>query len=179
MAAACSQQSDVILPMNWYCVLTKPQREKQAVEQLCMLPGVEVYFPRIRIRKTIRRVRRQVIEPLFPRYLFCRFDLTSNFRAVRYAHDVIDLVRFGSDPALVSDLLITELKSWVGEGDLIEAKPMFSSGDRVLIADGPMQGLQAVIQEAHSDRERVAVLLSILGCEVRLTIARNLLAKTA
>jgi len=179
MAAAWANEIDPLNPFNWYCVHTKPQREKQAAEQLSTLPEVEVYFPRIRIQKTIRRVRKQVTEPLFPRYLFCRFDIGSNYRAVRYSHDVIGLVSFGAQPAIVGDDLIEDLQSWVSENSLAAAKPQFSSGDVVQIASGPMQGLQAVILEGRSDSERVAVLLSILGSEARVTIDRRLLAKTA
>ena len=166
-------------PLNWYCVHTRPQREKQVVEQLAKLSSVEVYFPRLQLQKTIRRVRRQVIEPLFPRYLFCRFDIAFSYRAVRYAHDVIDLVSFGPQPAVVADQLIRDMRSWVGEENLLTAKPVFSPGDRVQIANGPMQGLQAVVLEGHSDSERVAVLLSILGSDARMTIDRSQLAKTA
>jgi len=164
--------------MNWYCVHTKSQREKHAAEQLCTLLGFEVYFPQIRLQRKIRRVRREVTEPLFPRYLFCRFDLSYHYRAVRYAHDVVDLVSFGQSPAVVTDQLIYDLKIWASEGSLATTtEPMFASGDRVQIADGPMQGLQAVILEGRSDSERVAVLLSILGCDARLNIDRCLLAK--
>jgi len=177
MAAAWTNSSDTDCTMNWYCVHTKPQREKQAVEQLSSLLGFETYFPRLRFHKTIRRVRRQITEPLFPRYLFCRFDLANHFRAVRYAHDVANLVCFGEEPAVVSDELIDNLKSWANEDGFVAAEPMFSAGDRVQIAVGPMQGLHAVILEARSDSERVAVLLSILGCDARLTIDRGLLAK--
>jgi transcriptional antiterminator RfaH len=177
MAAAWSQPMNAAYPLNWYCVHTKPQREKQAVEQLSSLLGFEVYFPRIRLQKTIRRVRRQVTEPLFPRYLFCRFDLASNYRAVRYAHDVVNLVSFGEEPAVVANQLIDDLKSWANEESLVTGKPLFSLGDRVQIAAGPMQGLYAVILEARSDSERVALLLSILGSDARLTIDRCQLAK--
>lgn len=179
MAVACAQPIETLNPLNWYCVHTKPQREKQAAEQLSTLSNVEVYFPRIRIQKTIRRVRKQVTEPLFPRYLFCRFDLSSNYRAVRYAHEVINLVSFGLQPAVVSETLIHDLQSWVSENSLTLTKSQFTSGDTVQIASGPMQGLQAVILEGRGDQERVAVLLNILGSEARLTIDRRLLAKTA
>jgi len=166
-------------PMNWYCVHTKPQREKHAVEQLGNQLGFEVFCPDLRITKTIRRVKRLVIEPLFPRYLFCRFDLGLNFRAVRYAHDVVNLVSFGAQPVVVADQLIQDLKFWVSKEGTLKTQPFLSSGDRVQIIDGPMQGLQAVILEGRSDCERVAVLLSILGNEARLMIDRDLLAKTA
>lgn len=163
--------------MNWYCILTKPQREKQVAEQLGAFLGFEVYFPQIQLQRRIRRVRRLVTEPLFPRYLFCRFDLACNYRAVRYAHDVVDLVSFGPQPAVVDDLLIDDLKSWANKDRFSAARSAFSSGERVQISSGPMQGLQAVILEEYSDNERVAVLLSILGCDARLTIDRSQLAK--
>ena len=178
MAAAWPKSVDTpVAPLNWYCIHTKPLRERQAVEQLCTYLGFEVYFPRVRLQKTIRRVRRQVTEPLFPRYLFCRFDFASNYRAVRYAHDVVNLVSFGDEPTVVTNQLICELRSWADEDGLVIAEQAFSCGDRVQIAVGPMQGLQAVILEARSDCERVAVLLSILGCDARLTIDRSQLVR--
>jgi len=177
MAAALTRSMGSDGPMNWYCIHTRPQREKQVVEQLSARLGLEVYFPLIRFQKTIRRVRRQVSEPLFPRYLFCRFEIASNYRAVRYARDVVNLVSFGDEPAVVAAPLIDDLKSWASVDSWVTAEPMFSSGECVWIADGPMQGLQAVILEARNDSERVAVLLSILGCNARLSINRSQLAK--
>lgn len=163
--------------MNWYCIHTKPQRERNAVEQLGSVFGVEVYFPRVNVLKTIRRVRRKVTEPLFPRYIFCRFDIGSSYRAVRYAHDVVNLVSFGEKPAVVDDQLIDDLKVWACEDRILTSEPRLAAGDLVQIAAGPMQGLQAVILEARNDTERVAVLLSILGNYARLTINRQQLAK--
>jgi transcriptional antiterminator RfaH len=163
--------------MNWYCVHTKPQREQIAADQLSTSLGLEVYLPTIRLHKTIRRVRRQVVEPLFPRYFFSRFNLATDFRAVRYAHDVIDIVSFGAQPALVDDQLVEQIRAWSSTHVVQKNADDLSSGDHVQITFGPMQGLHAVILDSHNDRERVAVLLSILGRDTRVTIDRSLLAK--
>jgi transcriptional antiterminator RfaH len=134
---------------------------------------LETYFPRLRRQKTIRRVRRIVTSPLFPRYLFCRFDPSLHYRAVRYSPDVIDVVSFGERPALVDDAIITGLKSWAGEAvDVITVQPGLRPGDLVEITDGPMRGLEAVILHERSDRDRVAVLLSILECSAQVLISR-------
>lgn len=163
--------------MNWYCIHTKPNREPQAVDQLSAYLGLQTFFPRIRRSKIYRRKLRDLEEPLFPRYLFCRCDLNRDYRAVRYARDVIDVLSFGSRPTVVSDTLIEEMKLWTGPSEVIVATPMFAPGDRVEITDGPMRGFQAVIMQRHTDGERVAVLLSILGREAQLTINRCQLAK--
>lgn len=166
--------------MNWYCLHTKPQKEALTSEQLSEGLGLEVYFPCIRRRKLVRRVRRDVIGALFPQYLFCRFDLTTHFRAVRYARDVIDVLSFGAEPAVVSDELIDDLKVWATQAP--EAKgtrSAYSSGDRVHVAKGPMRGLEAIILEQSDDRDRVSVLLSILGCGAKLRIDCDQLDRTS
>src|SRR3954464_6652979 len=101
--------------MNWYCVHTKPQKEAQVATYCCDTLKLETYFPRLRQFRTIRRVRKLVTRPLFPRYLFCRFDASLSYRSVRYAPDVLDLVRSGSQPAVVSESLIGELRQWAGD----------------------------------------------------------------
>ena len=165
--------------MNWYCVHTKPRKEQQVFAYLQERLAQETYFPRLKQQKTIRRVRRLVTGPLFPRYLFTRFDLSSDYRAVRYAPDVLDVVSAGGHPAIVSDKLIDELKSWAGEAvDLITLQPDFRPGDHVEITDGPMRGLPAVILHIKNDSDRVAVLLSILECGAQMIINRSQLARS-
>ena len=44
------------------------------------------------------------------------------------------------------------------------------------VIDGPMRGLEAVILHDRSDRDRVAVLLSILECGAQMMISRSQLA---
>ena len=164
--------------MNWYCVHTRPQKEVRACAHLAQTLGLETYFPRLRRQRTIRRVRRIVTAPLFPRYFFSRFDLGQRYRAVKYAPDVIDIVSFGDVPAIVDESLIDGLKGWAGEtGDIIDTASALRSGDRVQITDGPMRGLEAVIQNDMNGRERVAVILSILERNVQLTISRWQLTK--
>jgi transcriptional antiterminator RfaH len=164
--------------MEWYCVHTRPQKEGRAATRLREVLGLETYFPRLRRRRTIRRVRRIVTGPLFPRYLFCRFDFSTQYRAVRYAQDVIDVVSFGHLPAVVDDALIEELKAWAGESiDVITLQACFRPGDRVEITDGPFRGLQAVIENEMNGRERVAIILSILERDVQTTISRWQIAR--
>jgi len=166
--------------MNWFCVHTRPQKEEAAVTYLEHSLELETYFPKLRRQRTIRRVRRVVTTPLFPRYLFCRFDPALRYRAVRYAPDVIDVVSFGDSPTIVNDAVIAELKGWAGqELDVITIQPGFQPGDLVEITDGPMRGLQAVILHDRSDRDRVTVLLSILECGAQMMISRSQLARAS
>lgn len=160
--------------LNWYCVHTKPKREEQVAAYCRETLGLETYFPRLREHRTIRRVRRLVTAPLFPRYLFCRFNPAASYRAVRYAPDALDVVHQGAHPAAVAETLIAELRAWAGDAvDIVTLRPPLRPGDSVEIVAGPMRGLSATIVQCQDDRDRVAILLSILTSEAQVTIRRE------
>lgn len=164
--------------VNWYCLHTKPKREAAVAEYCATSLGLETYLPRLQQHRTIRRVRRLVTSPLFPRYLFCRLDLGTHYRAVRYAPDALDLVHLGSGPAAVPDPLIGDLRTWAGgDGDLLRLPSPLRPGDSVEITDGPMRGLSAVILRAEDEKDRVAILLSALQSGIPATISRTQLRK--
>lgn len=166
--------------MNWYCLHTRPRKESQVAAYCRSQLALEAYLPQLREYRTIRRVRRVVVAPLFPRYVFCRFNAGRCFRSVRYAPDVIDVVQFGGKPAIVADPLITDLKAWAGEiMDVTAARSDFRVGDTVRIAAGPLCGLSAVILHAENDCARVEILLSLLRHDARLAIHRDQLAPLA
>ncbi len=159
--------------MNWYCLHTRPLKEAH-VESYCRGSlGLETYFPRIKQHRTIRRVRRVVVSPLFPRYLFVRFDPALSYRAARYCPEVINIVHNGDAPAIVEDALIHDLKGWVDtELDKLSLRPALRPGDSVQIVGGPMQGVSAVILRASDEQDRVTILLSILQHGAQLTLSR-------
>jgi len=168
----------MILPaqyaMHWYCIHTRPKKEEMVADYCRNMLGLETYYPKLREYKTVRRVRSLVTSPLFPRYLFCKFDASSSYRSVRYAPDAVDVVHSGRTPALVSPTLIDELKCWAGEGiDIVTLRPTLRVGDQVEIIDGPMRGLSAVILQSSEDRDRVAILLSILECGAQMMVSRS------
>jgi len=81
--------------VQWYLVHSKPQQESLAVLNLQWL-GVEAFCPTLRQFKKIRRRKETVISPLFPGYLFSRFDLATEFCRVNYAIGIKNVVTFGS-----------------------------------------------------------------------------------
>ena len=178
MAAAClfknaTPSSDPLNLVNWYCLHTKPLKESHVAAFCNERLGLETYFPRLRQQRTIRRQKKTVTGPLFPRYLFCRFDASLSFRAVRYAPEVATIVATGTRPAIVEDSLIAGLRNWANEGDsgdIITFKPTIQLGDAVQVVAGPMQGLSGVIMSECNERSRVKILLSFLQHGAHLSV---------
>jgi transcriptional antiterminator RfaH len=154
--------------MNWYVIRTKPQQERVAAFHLAQLP-VETYLPLLKHMKRIRHIEKLVLEPLFPRYLFAKFDIKPGYRAVSFSKGVHKIVEFGSKPAEVSDALIDGIKSRMSDGYIALEKERFKQGQVVQIAGGPLSGLEAVFVKELKDQDRVLLLLRMLGQHAKLT----------
>src|ERR1043165_1914121 len=72
----------------WFCVRTHLKNEHSAAAHLCLIPGVEVFNPRIRLLRSTRRGRVWFTESLFPNYVFARFDLESHLDKVMHTPSV-------------------------------------------------------------------------------------------
>lgn len=155
--------------MNWYVVHTQPHQETLSESSLQRL-GIETLFPRLKQRKIIRRVARTITAPLFPGYLFARFNLDTNYRAVNYARGVKRIVTFGSVPATLDDSIIESIKARLQEDGTALRGPAFAPGQTVRIQGGAFKGLEAVFERELNDHQRAMVLLQMLSGHTRLIV---------
>jgi len=162
--------------MHWYAIHAKPRHESVALSSL-QREKVETFFPQLRRKQTIRRVRKWVTRPLFPGYFFARFDVNLAGRLVRYANGVINVVSFGGKPAMVEDTIIETIRSHA-EADVVTVQPKpFQPGELVEIQTGPFRGLQGIFEREMSDRDRVVILLDALAKGTRFQVSREQLEK--
>ena len=155
--------------MKWYVISTKPYQENHAAMNLETV-GVTAFCPKIKQKKTLQGRELSVIAPLFPGYLFARFDIQSQYRAVTYARGVRKLVSFGSMPAMVDDIVVDSIKMRMSDGCLVLPQPSFEHGQVVKIQSGPLQGLEAVFERQMSDQQRAVLLLKALAYQMRLVV---------
>jgi transcriptional antiterminator RfaH len=108
---------------------------------------------------------------LFPRYVFVLVDrATQRWRAIGSTFGVAHLVCHGDKPAIVPDKVIAELQEREDSQGLVNLdSPMFTPGAKVRVRSGAF-GDSLGLCEGMTDRERVAVLLDLLGRKVRVVM---------
>jgi len=159
---------------NWSVVFTKPRQERVARENLAH-QAFKTYLPMLQQAKRRRGRWVDVIEPLFPRYLFVALDFgVQDISPIRSTLGVIDLVRFGLLPAIVPDGIVESLMAAEDPASALHltGAGRFHKGDRVTIAAGPFSGVEAIFEES-TGKGRVSVLLDLLGRANRIEIDRN------
>jgi transcriptional antiterminator RfaH len=170
---------DKPLAENWYVIHTKPRQEHRALSNL-QQQGYHCYLPMIAIEKLSRERLHLIEEPLFPRYLFISLDASrygQNWSPIRSTWGVSGLVSFGGEPAKINSELIDLLRQQE-QGLSEDPQRLFSTGESLLVAEGPFAGLQAIYQMA-SGENRAMVLIELMGKSAQMQIAPAALRKAS
>ncbi len=156
---------------RWYVVQTQPHAEAKAMAHLGR-QGFGTYLPRYLKRRRHARKTENVAAPLFPRYLFVAVDMeTQRWRSIQSTFGVSRLVCNGDEPAPVPPAVLTALQEREDAAGFVtlEQRPQFAPGEKVRVVDGIFAESLGLF-EGMADRERVAILLDLLGRKVRILL---------
>ncbi len=157
---------------HWYVVHTQPHGEERAQLNL-ERQGFDVYLPKyLRHRRHARRTE-HVRRPLFPRYLFVRFDPErAQWRSINGTFGVAYLISHGDEPIAVPDKIVDAMQARHNDDDLVvlHSPDSFQPGQKLEIVDGPFAWRTGLFQRLD-DNERVVLLLDLLGRPVSVTVS--------
>lgn len=161
----------------WYVIQTHVNAETKAARNL-ERQGFSIYLPRYLKRRSHARKVETVPAPLFPRYMFVWIDIeTQRWRSVQSTFGVSQLVLNGSDPAPLAPQVISCLKAREDDGGYVQLdrRPSIALGAKVRVLTGVFAENLGLF-DGMADRDRVAVLLDLLGRKVRVTLDAGMVA---
>jgi transcriptional antiterminator RfaH len=147
----------------WYCLRSHPKHERIAAAHVRLLENVKAFCPQIRFKRATRRGVVWVTEAMFPGYLFACFEFAKMHLQVRYAPGVSAIVRFAEQYPTIEEESLAQLWGHMGAAEVTELSYSLSEGDQVQIVGGAFVGLEAVVTQVLSTKERVKVLMDFLG----------------
>lgn len=158
----------------WYGVRTKSNQEKVAASVL-EAKGFEHYLPMYRTR---RRWSDRIVEtslPLFPGYVFCRFEPGQKLQVLN-TPGVASIVSFGGIPAPVNDAEIATIQSLVQSGRAVEPHPYLKEGQAVRVVRGPLEGAEGILVKKRDDW-RMIVSIALLQRSIAVEVDRECLGE--
>jgi len=155
---------------RWYVVQTQPNAEKKAAAHL-ERQGFVTYLPRYLKKRRHARRTETISAPLFPRYMFVSVDVEAQrWRSIFSTVGVSRLVCTGETPLAVADDVIATLKQREDTSGFIKLEPRaLRRGEKVRVLDGVFTDCFG-LYEGMPDRDRVAILLDLLGRKVRVLV---------
>jgi transcription elongation factor/antiterminator RfaH len=163
---------------HWYCLYTKPGQEDNICRKLSELPGVELFNPKIKRKKYVRSRLKEVVEELFPSYVFSLLNPYAHYHTIKYTRGIRRFVGDSTgSPYVVDESLIQILQSEMKDGFVCLERPGMTAGEKVVILDGPFSGLTGLFLNELKPGERVMILLNTLQYQARVEVPKDLVAK--
>ena len=158
---------DYAIERKWYALHVRSRFEK-IVDRHLRGKGYEEYLPLNRRRRQWSDRIKEIEDPLFPGYVFCKFDFT-NRPPILVIPGVVSVASVGSKPQAVPEEEIRALQDVVQSGCPYELWPFIKAGQRVRVDYGPLRGVEGLVVEV-SGKYRLIVSVNLLRRSVAAEI---------
>ncbi len=160
----------------WYILSIKPKQEQSVIKNLNIM-GVESYLPLYRKKKKVKKEKTDVIVPLFPGYLFCRFDFDDHYQKIRYTRGVKKVLGNKQSLWIIDKDKVEDIKKREEDGLVIMKKveENFKPGMKIIVDEGDFDGWEGIFHEDLPDEKRAVILLTNVNFTTKLTIPKEYL----
>lgn len=155
---------------NWYALNVRPRFEKYVQTHL-EEKGYPVFFPTYTATRRWSDRVKSVTLPLFPSYVFCRFDANARLPLL-VTPGVNYVVGVGKSPVAVEETEISSIRCVMESGMATLPWPYLQSGDIARIEAGPLEGLTGIVTRIKGSY-RLVVSVSLLMRSVSVELDRT------
>jgi len=164
--------------MEWYVIQTKPKKEAEATTYLGN-KGVDIFAPLIeefRYKNGRMNLERN---PLFPGYIFGKFNLEHDFALVRWGKGVKCVLGYGGYPVPLAEEIVATIKEKTDGQNIVRLRQDFKPNDVVRIKTGHLKELLGIFERWVTANDRVRILLNLIGYQPAVEIHYSMLEKVA
>jgi transcription antitermination factor NusG len=141
----------------WFALSVVPRKEKATASTL-RAKGYEDFLPMYSMKRRWSDRTKVVEMPLFPGYVFCRFDPAVRLPILKVA-TVMAVAGLGKTPEPIPDAEIEALKRVCKSGMEAMPCPYLTVGAKVRLTQGPLNGVEGILTEATGSNIVLSVTL--------------------
>ena len=160
----------------WHAVRVKSRFEFVTATMLRQ-KGYEEFFPSYRSTREWSDRRKEIELPLFPGYIFCRFDAADPYRVLN-TPGVVNVVGVGVRALAVDECEVANIQRICRSGRDALRWPFLQVGRRVRVERGPLAGTEGIVLELKN-KCRIVVSLTLLQRSVSVEIEREWIRSTS
>ena len=152
---------------DWFAILVRPRHEK-TVSRLLESKGNESFVPVYKANRCYGKRMRSVELPLFPGYVFSRFESCKRLPVI-VTPGVVSILGAGREPLPVDETEIESLRTAMARKLALIPIPYLKVGNRVQISKGPLAGMEGTVLRAGKS-VRVVLSVSLLQRSVAVEV---------
>jgi transcriptional antiterminator RfaH len=162
----------------WYLIQTKLNKEEE-VQSFLSTKGIETFDPLMETFRIKDGKESKKLIPLFPTYLFGKFDVEQDYSLIRWARGVKKILSFGGYPTPVSEAIVELIRQRTDADGIVKRISSFVPNETIKIRSGPLKDLLGIFERWDSDRERVRILLNVIGYQPTVELHFSMIEKAA
>lgn len=155
------------LSLPWFALQVRARKEDWVASQLTG-QGFDCFLPKYKTVRQWSDRAKESEQPLFPGYLFCRFDF-HNRRPLVMTPGIIQIVGSGRSPIPVEQVEIDSIRLAVSSGLPNHPWPYLEVGERVRLNYGPLSGLEGILVNFKGSH-RVVLSVTLLQRSVAMEV---------
>jgi len=155
--------------LSWFALRVKFRHEK-TVSQALRGKGYTEYLPLYRGRHRSGGRFQDVDLPLFPTYVFCRFDPLRRL-PILMTPGVFCIVGTSVEPSPVNEEELSTVRHLIASGLHAEPWPFLQVGDPVYVEEGVLRGTHGTLQRLKNEY-RLVISVTLLQRSVAVEIDR-------
>ena len=129
--------------IDWYALRVRAQHER-VVSNMLHLKGYEEFVPSYRTKKRWSDRLKELELPLFPGYVFCRFDVTKRL-PILLTPGVVQVIGIGKTPIPIPEREIDALKSVVSSQLPVGPYAFLHIDQKIRVTTGALEGLEGIL----------------------------------
>lgn len=154
----------------WYAIRVRSRHERPVSDSL-KGKGLDTFLPLCKSRRRWSDRVQEVELPLFPGYVFSRFDVAQRL-PVLITPGVVNIIGLGKIPVPVEDWEMQSLIRVVQSGVHCQLWPFLMVGQRVLIEEGPLRSVEGRLVQIK-DENKLILSITLLQRSVAVTVDRS------
>ncbi len=169
-------RQDGVAGYPWFALQVRTRHEPGVANYL-LGQGYESFLPLYKCRKRWSDRVKEVQTPLFPGYLFCRFDPQDRLPIMK-TPGVMQIVGVNRVPVPVDEVEIAAIQTLVASGIPNQPWPFLQVGERVRIESGSLRGLEGILMD-FKGTQRLVLSITLLQRSVSVEIDSAFVSSTA
>ena len=148
--------------LEWYALHARSRHEDVVFSQL-EKKSIEAFLPKIQVMSRRKDRRKRILVPLLPGYIFVHTDLNPyQYWDIIQTYGVVKIVGIQGKPVPVKEEEILSLQVLNGTDRTVKSQAYMKSGDRIMIMEGPLKGLNGFYLRHKGKSDRVVVSIDLL-----------------
>jgi len=148
--------------LKWYAIHSRSRHEDVVLKGL-KKKLIEAFLPKMQVMSRRKDRRKMIMVPILPGYVFVHSDLNLyQYWNILKTYGVVRILGIQGKPVPVKDEEIASLKTLDGTDRTVRNQAYMKKGDRVMIMEGPLQGLTGFYLKHKGKVDKVVVSIELL-----------------